>query len=113
MKAPKISRKLLITLTIITALLTAWFLLRHPENTPSIANLAKAPTGNPETLHDRLIPETDLPPAGTRSLFDHVVVQNDGLPYPFEKLVALLQKHHPEGQPPVSVLIPPPAPAPA
>jgi hypothetical protein len=106
MKAPKISRKLLITLTIITALLTAWFLLRHPENTPSIANLAKAPTGNPETLHDRLIPETDLPPAGTRSLFDHVVVQNDGLPYPFEKLVALLQKHHPEGQPPVSVLIP-------
>jgi len=106
MKAPKIPRNVLITLAIITALIVTALLLRQPEPTPSITELAKTTPGKPATLHDRLIPETDLPPPGTRSLFDHLVVQNDGLPYPFERLVTLLQKQHPEGLAPVSVLIP-------
>ena len=52
------------------------------------------------------IPQTDLPPPGTRSLFDHLLAQNDGLPYPFEDLVALLQRYDADGRPPVQLLIP-------
>jgi hypothetical protein len=52
------------------------------------------------------IASDDLPPAGTRSLFDHLVAENDGLPYPFEKLVALLQRQHPEGEAPPALMIP-------
>jgi mono/diheme cytochrome c family protein len=57
-------------------------------------------------LSARLIASEDLPPAGTRSLFDHLVAQNESLPYPFEKLVAMLQKQDPEGRAPVTLMIP-------
>ncbi|HSW14106.1 MAG TPA: hypothetical protein VLI06_14770 [Solimonas sp.] len=57
-------------------------------------------------LSQKLIASEDLPPAGTRSLFDHLVAQGDGLPYPFEKLVALIQKQDPEGRAPVTLMIP-------
>ena len=97
-----------LTITVIAILIaiTAWMLLRQPASTASITELAKTAPLHGQTLSERLIPETDLPPAGTRSLFDHFIVQNDGLPYPFSKLIALLQKQHPEGQMPVSLLIP-------
>lgn len=52
------------------------------------------------------IAQTDLPPEGTRSLFDHLMAQADGLPYPFEDLVALLAQQHPEGARPLQLLIP-------
>ncbi|HKY89749.1 MAG TPA: hypothetical protein VJM11_01865, partial [Nevskiaceae bacterium] len=42
----------------------------------------------------------------TRSLFDHLLAQNDGLPYPFEKLVAIIQRGDPENRPPLAVMIP-------
>lgn len=48
----------------------------------------------------------DLPPPGTRSLFDHWVAQVDGLPYPFEDLVAMLAQPHPQGTPPLQLMIP-------
>ncbi|MFP5307467.1 MAG: hypothetical protein ACLGI7_16800, partial [Gammaproteobacteria bacterium] len=48
----------------------------------------------------------DLPPDGTRSLFDHLVAQNDGLPYPFEALVAMLGDYAPAGSAPVQLMIP-------
>lgn len=62
-----------------------------------------APAG---AVSARVIPADDLPPAGTRSLFDHLVAQNDGLPYPFEKLVDLLAQQAPDGARPVTVFIP-------
>lgn len=89
--------------------------LLQPASTTSIASLANsaaqanaAPSQAAAhfSLHDTLIPESDLPPEGTRSLFDHLIFQNDVLPYPFEKLIALLQKQNPEGQPPLALLIP-------
>lgn len=58
------------------------------------------------TLSRKIIPEDDLPPAGTRSLFDHVIAQNDGLPYPITKLVKVLQDQNPTGDAPVTLLIP-------
>ncbi|MDP5133752.1 MAG: hypothetical protein NWQ54_22945, partial [Paraglaciecola sp.] len=80
--------------------------LNRPGNDSTIQALvqsAKAPAGS---VSARVIAQTDLPPPGTRSLFDHLIAQNDGLPYPFEKLVKLVQDQHPTGDMPISVLIP-------
>jgi hypothetical protein len=57
-------------------------------------------------LFSQVIADSDLPPAGTRSLFDHLIAQNEQLPYPFEALVALIQAQDPAGKPPIALLIP-------
>ena len=59
-----------------------------------------------EKLSSQVISQEDLPPEGTRSLFDHWVAQNDGLPYPFERVVELLQRQAPDASAPVTVFIP-------
>jgi hypothetical protein len=93
--------------------LAAWLVwyadLLAPARSTSISSLANAAPQRVESagsLHDTLIPESDLPPEGTRSLFDHLIFQNDVLPYPFEKLIALLQKQNPQGLAPLTLLIP-------
>ncbi|WP_295686281.1 hypothetical protein [uncultured Nevskia sp.] len=72
-----------------------------------ITQLARQP-GAPaaDSLSARLIPADDLPPAGTRSLFDHLIAANGQIPYPFPKLVELIRKNDPEAAPPLTVLIP-------
>ncbi len=60
----------------------------------------------PDALSAKLIPSDDLPPEGTRSLFDHLIAQNESLPFPFEKLIASLQKLDPAAQPPLVIMIP-------
>lgn len=57
-------------------------------------------------LSDGLLSDEDLPPPGTRSLFDHLVAQNDGLPYPFDALVEMIRQQDPEGAAPVMLTIP-------
>src|SRR5581483_11522112 len=59
-----------------------------------------------DALSAKLIPSEDLPPEDTRSLFDHLIAQNESLPFPFEKLIAALQKLDPAAQPPLVVMIP-------
>ena len=63
-------------------------------------------TAPADSLSAKLIPADDLPPAGTRSLFDHLIAQNDVLPYPFEKLIAAIQKQDPRNKPPLVLMIP-------
>lgn len=65
---------------------------------PGVARVAEAVRAS--------APGEDLPPAGTRSLFDHLLAQNDGLPWPFEKLVALVAAQSPGGEPPLVLMIP-------
>ncbi len=80
--------------------------LLQPKNDANIAELVlstKAPAGSVST---KAIPQTDLPPEGTRSLFDHLIAQNDGLPYPYDKLVKLIQDQSPSGEMPINILIP-------
>jgi mono/diheme cytochrome c family protein len=60
----------------------------------------------PDALSAKLIPSEDLPPEGTRSLFDHLVAQNESLPFPFEKLMATIGKLDPSNQPPLVIMIP-------
>lgn len=73
---------------------------------PGVTELARSNPPAAASLSTKLISSEDLPPQGTRSLFDHLVAQNDGLPYPFEKLVELIQRQDPEGKAPLVLMIP-------
>lgn len=95
----------LVLLCMLAIGITYWS-INHADN-PSISELTQSLDGVEESsLHSQLIPDTDLPPEGTRSLFDHIIAQNDGLPYPFTEMIKLLQSQHPEGEAPLSLLIP-------
>jgi len=85
----------------------AWVLWPQEEGAtgPSIVERARQDVAV-GGLFSKAISSEDLPPAGTRSLFDHLIAQNEVLPYPFEKLVALVQAQDPAGKPPVMLLIP-------
>jgi hypothetical protein len=99
----------LLSLVIVAALAAGgWYWLKSPQQGgPDISAAAKLSTANdPQALSTKLISSDDLPPEGTRSLFDHLLAQNEVLPYPFEKLVALLQKQDADGQPPLALMIP-------
>jgi hypothetical protein len=73
---------------------------------PSLQDRSHEAGTRAAALTAKSIATEDLPPAGTRSLFDHLIAQNDVLPYPFEKLVALVQKQDPDNKPPLTLLIP-------
>lgn len=59
-----------------------------------------------DRLSDRVISSESAPPEGTRSLFDHLLAENGGLPYPFERLVALVESYNTGDDAPVQILIP-------
>lgn len=61
---------------------------------------------NDARLSSQVIAETDLPPEGTRSLFDHIIAQNDGLPFPFNNMIQLITELHPEQKAPLTLMIP-------
>lgn len=90
---------------VMIAAISAVMLLNRPS-TPPITELAKNTTTKTNYLSQKIIPDTDLPPQGTRSLFDHIIAQNNGLPYPFSKLITLLKAQHPQGAEPITLLIP-------
>lgn len=74
---------------------------------PSVTQLATVKgVTDPDALSTQRISADDLPPEGTRSLFDHVVAQANGVPWPFEKLVDAIQKLDTSGQAPVVVMLP-------
>lgn len=83
----------------------AWWLLRDGPAS-DISELAQASSSALGPVSAAAIPQDDLPPEGTRSLFDHLLAQNDGLPYPFEKLVGIIQRQAPENSAPLAVMIP-------
>lgn len=76
-------------------------------NDAGIAQLAKQPGAvAADAPSATLIPSDDLPPDGTRSLFDHLIAANGQIPYPFPKLVELIRNNDPEGSAPLTLLIP-------
>ena len=84
-----------------------WLKPETPASTVSVTERAKQTAlRDPNALSAKIIPDEDLPPQGTRSLFDHLVAQNDGLPYPFEKVIELIQKQDPNAAVPLSLMIP-------
>lgn len=98
----------LIGISALALVIAAWWWTR-PAQHQSVgiqeraAEMAKRQT---RRLSDEVIPATDLPPEGTRSLFDHLLAENGGLPYPFESLVALIQSYDPQAGEPRLIQIP-------
>ena len=87
------------------ALLTACGPKPQAESIESVA--AKLPPiYDPASLSGQAIPNSDLPPEGTRSLFDHLVAQNGALPYPFEDVVDWIASLDKDGKRPTTVLVP-------
>lgn len=102
----RITKKLGLGLAIssIALALVLWIKPKHSD--ADISQLAASSTPIKSGLYDELVPSSDLPPVGTRSMFDHLIAQNDGLPYPFEKLVKLVKDQDPMAEAPISVMIP-------
>lgn len=67
------------------------------ESRRSISDLASSvqPLAAADAPSQAAIPQTDLPPPGSRSLFDHLIANHDGLPYPFTDLLAVIQQQRP------------------
>jgi hypothetical protein len=100
--------RLLLAASLGLAVLVAWALWPAASGPagPSLTERARETAVRADSLAAKIISGEDLPPEGTRSLFDHLIAQNEVLPYPFEKLVALIQSQHPEAKLPVSLMIP-------
>lgn len=80
---------------------------KSQQSGPAIAELAKRPSVTDSTARSsKVISREDLPPEGTRALFDHLVAQADGVPWPFEKLVEMVAKQDPSGAAPLVLLVP-------
>ncbi len=87
--------------------LVAWLSWPEPAGQgPSVSERARHGAARPGVLSSQVIPGEDLPPEGTRSVFDHLIAQNEQLPYPFARLVALVGAQDPEGRAPLVLLIP-------
>ena len=93
-----------VALTILICLVSIYLFIN--TNSPSISELTETIKKKDTTLFNRLIPDTDLPPEGTRSLFDHLMTQNEGIPFPFSQFSTLLTNANPNNKPPLSLLIP-------
>lgn len=90
----------------VAAVTVSIFLAINYSNTPSITKLADALDTEEVSFLNQVIPDTDLPPPGTRSLFDHLMAQNDGLPYPYNGFIDLLKDLSPDNKEPLSILVP-------
>ena len=101
-------RPFVLIVALLLGALVGWALWPQAAVTggPSISERAQHSAVPLDALSAKVIPGDDLPPGGTRSLFDHLIAQNEQLPYPFEKLVALIQAQDPDGRAPVALLIP-------
>lgn len=75
-------------------------------STLKVSELAEQQAQASDTLHAHTISEDDLPPEGTRSLFDHLIKEHGSLPYPFESLMDLVASQDKNATQPVTVLIP-------
>jgi len=100
-----ISKKTLAAGTVVAVAVLAAIGLLNSNSAPPITELAKVAVTSTLPVSSKVIADTDLPPVGTRSLFDHMIAQNDVLPYPFSKLIALLKDQNPSGEQPVTLLI--------
>ena len=96
-----------LSLLLLSGLYIFWAI--NYDDTPSITELTDSVLSekhSTEHLSKKVIPDTDLPPPGTRSLFDHIIAQNNGLPFPFNNFINVLSELHPEQEKPLMLMIP-------
>lgn len=96
---------LLRVLLILTLTVGTWWILGGGSHA-DISELRQRSSVKLGPVSKQHIAQSDLPPEGTRSLFDHLLAQNDGLPFPFENLLALIQAQAPGEDAPLALMIP-------
>lgn len=98
----------LVTFAVLTGFISSAciYLYINYTSAPSISELTQEIKQKETTLFNQLIPDTDLPPDGTRSLFDHLITQNEGIPFPFSQFATLLTNTSANNEVPLSLLIP-------
>lgn len=100
---------IVISLLILSGLYVFWSINYNKTNSISELTeslLTESTANSSSRLSNSIIPDSDLPPEGTRSLFDHIIAQNNGLPFPFDKFITLLTDLHPENKKPLMLMIP-------
>jgi len=71
-----------------------------------LASAKEAQSEAAQSLYDQFVSDEDLPPEGTRSLFDHLIKEHGSLPYPFDDLLALIASQDKSNKAPVTTMIP-------
>ena len=100
-------KRILAVAALFVTVIASWWFFGRTHDGPSVADAAKRPAvTDPAARSTKAIASSDLPPENTRSLFDHLMAQGEGVPYPFTRLLATLQKLHPEGAAPLALLVP-------
>ena len=87
-------------------LLTGCETKKQSEEVSEINSVPVAPVVAQTDEETAFNPDTDLPPAGTRSLFDYILKENGGLPFPFEKLLETISSYSKDGEAPLALLLP-------
>tara|TARA_R110001599_G_scaffold214351_2_gene412442 strand:+ start:261 stop:1976 length:1716 start_codon:yes stop_codon:yes gene_type:complete len=98
-----------ISLLILSGLYAFWSINYNKVNSISDLTknlLAESTVDESSSLSSLIIPDSDLPAEGTRSLFDHIIAHNNGLPFPFDKMIQLLTELHPDQKQPLMLMIP-------
>ena len=102
-------KKLAILVVLILAAALGYAFLAGGEDevsTLKVSELAAAQTDDANNLHAQVVSSEDLPPEGTRSLFDHLIKENGSLPYPFDALLDLVAAQDKNNTAPITTLIP-------
>lgn len=103
-------KKLLTTLVFLALVIAAlgYWLYSDSEATQNLDVRAKnlQPLAADDAASLNLISREDLPPEGTRSLIDFIMAENNGIPYPFEKMVEVLASYDKNGKNPTTLMVP-------
>ena len=102
-------KKLAIAVLLILAVVIAYSVLSSDEGEVSklkVSELAATQADDANSLHAQIVSNEDLPPEGTRSLFDHLIKEHGSLPYPFDSLLELVANQDKNNTAPVTTLIP-------
>ena len=78
---------------LVAMLLTGCETKKQSEEVSEIKSIPVAPVVAQTDEETAFNPDTDLPPAGTRSLFDYILKESGGLPFPFEKLLETISSY--------------------
>ncbi len=103
-------KKLLTTLIVLAVVIAALGYWLYRDSAPIQELEARAKNLQPLAADGAasldLISREDLPPEGTRSLVDFIFAENNGIPYPFEKMIEVLASYDQDGKAPASLMIP-------
>lgn len=102
-------KKIIISTVLLLLAVVLYSLVGDDEDAVSslkVSELAEFQNQDADSLYGQLVSADDLPPAGTRSLFDHLIKENGSLPYPFDELLAVIAAQDADNTAAITALIP-------